>query len=127
MAAFGCRWRLFGRAPRMATADRGYFSAKNEAEATDRGVQRVALPARGHLSKKRRAIQKTRWFRRALRWRAGIEARISALKHPFSMARASYKGEDGFARYVAWCVISHNLVSLGRTLARRTRKENAAR
>ena len=118
---------VFGRPPHMATADRGYFSAKNEADAIEQGVQRVALPARGHLSKKRAALQKTRWFRRALRWRAGIEARISTLKHPFSMARAFYKGEDGFARYVGWCVITHNLVSLGRTLALRKRKKIATR
>jgi hypothetical protein len=96
--------------------------AKNEAGALEEGVQRVALPARGPLSKKRSAIQKARWFRRALRWRAGIEARISTLKHPFSMARAFYKDENGFARYVSWCVISHNLVSLGRALAARLHK-----
>ena len=122
-AALSLHQMLFGRAPRMATADRGYFSAKNEADAIEQGVHLVALPARGPLSKKRAAIQKTRPFRRALRWRAGIEARISTLKHPFSMARAFYKGAKGFVRYVGWCVISHNLVSLGRTLAARTKKE----
>lgn len=109
----------FGRAPRMATADRGYFSAKNEQDAKDSGVERVALPARGRLSKARSKLQKQRWFRRALRWRAGIEARISTLKHPFSMLRATYKGDQGFQRYVGWCVITQNLVSMARTLVRR--------
>jgi IS5 family transposase len=60
--------------------------------------------------------QKERWFQRGLRWRAGIEARNSTLKHPFSMVRATYKGEAGFQRYVGWCVISQNLVSMARTL-----------
>jgi transposase, IS5 family len=109
----------FGRPPRMATADRGYFSAKNEREAEAAGVERVALPARGRLSMVRKKRQKERWFQRALRWRAGIEARISTLKHPFSMVRATYKGDTGFQRYVGWCVISQNLVSMARTLEKR--------
>jgi IS5 family transposase len=109
----------FGQPPRMATADRGYFAAKNERDAQDSGVKRVALPARGRLSKARAKRQKERWFRRALRWRAGIEGRISTLKHPFSMRRATYKGDEGFQRYVGWCVITQNLVSMARTLVRR--------
>jgi transposase, IS5 family len=79
----------FGRVPEMATGDRGFFSAKNEQEAHALGVKKVALPARGRLSAKRAEQQKQRWFRRALRWRAGIEATMSTLKHPFSMARAT--------------------------------------
>jgi len=109
----------FGRVPRMATADRGYFAARNERDAKASGVERVALPARGRLSKARSRLQKERWFRRALRWRSGIESRISTLKHPFSMRRATYKGDEGFQRYVGWCVITQNLVSMARTLVRR--------
>jgi IS5 family transposase len=71
-------------------ADRGFFSAQNEREAEARGVAKVALPARGRLSQTRATRQKERWFRRALRWRAGYEATISTLKHPFSMVRAMY-------------------------------------
>jgi IS5 family transposase len=116
----------FGRPPRMATADRGYFSAKNEQEAQDSGVKKVALPARGRLSQTRTKRQKQRWFQRALRWRAGIEARISTLKHPFSMVRATYKGDEGFQRYVGWCVITQNLVSMARTLVRRKARADEA-
>lgn len=109
----------FGRAPAMATADRGFFSAKNEREAKELGVKHVALPARGRLSRKRTQHQEQRWFQRALRWRAGIEATISHLKHPFSMARARYKGESGFQRYVGWSVITKNLFSIARWQERR--------
>ena len=109
----------FGQAPEMATGDRGFFSAKNEQEAHALGVKKVALPARGRLSAKRAEQQKQRWFRRALRWRAGIEATISTLKHPFSMARATYKGDRGFQRYVGWCVITKNLFSIARYQQRR--------
>jgi IS5 family transposase len=111
--------RKFGRAPDMATADRGFYSAQNEREARARGVKRVVLPARGRLSGRRARWQKQRWFQRGLRWRAGIEATISTLKHPFSMARAGYQGEEGFERYVGWCVITKNLVAMARTLNKR--------
>jgi len=104
----------FGRAPEMATADRGFFSARNERKAKELGVKQVAIPARGRLSRKRAEHQKQRWFRRALRWRAGIERTMSHLKHPFSMARARYKGDTGFQRYVGWCVITKNLFSIAR-------------
>jgi IS5 family transposase len=103
----------------MASGDRGFFSAKNEGEAHALGVKKVALPARGRLSAKRAEQQKQRWFRRGLRWRAGIEATISTLKHPFSMWRATYKGDRGFQRYVGWCVITKNLFSIARDQARR--------
>jgi len=111
--------KTFGHAPRMATADRGFFSARNERQARAMGVKKVVLPARGRLSAKRRKLERERWFRRARRWRSGIEARIATLKHRFAMVRATYKGEAGFKRYVGWTVIGHNLVSLARVLVRR--------
>jgi len=113
----------FGHAPRMATADRGFYSAKNEREAQALGVKQVALPARGRLSQSRAQRQKERWFRRALRWRAGCEATISTLKHPFSMLRATYKEERGFQRYVGWSVITKNLFSIARWQERRKKGE----
>jgi len=111
---------LFRQAPRLATADRGFFSADNEREAQALGVEKVALPGRGRLSPTRAQRQKQRWFQRALRWRAGSEATISTLKHPFSMWRATYKGESGFQRYVGWSIITKNLVSIARWVQRRS-------
>ena len=111
--------KTFGRAPRMATADRGYFSAANIKAAKDGGVKRVAVPGRGRLAKERAKLQKERWFQRALRWRAGIEARIATLKHRFGMVRAFYKGDQGFKRFVGWSVIAQNLVSIARAKARK--------
>jgi hypothetical protein len=83
------------------------------------------MPARGRLSRTRAERQKQRWFRRALRWRAGVEATISDLKHPFSMVRAPYKGESGFKRYVGWSVITKNLFSIARWQKRHKRRNDA--
>ena len=115
----------FGRVPGMATADRGFFSGQNEREAEALGIKHVALPATGRLSRTRAQRQKQRWFKRALRWRAGCEATISTLKHPFSMSRARYKGEHGFQRYVGWSVITKNLFSIARWQEQRKRKNHA--
>src|SRR6266699_843464 len=122
MPALDQHQACFGHLPQMATADRGFFSAKNESEAEARGVEKGALPARGRWSRKRAERQKQRWFKRALRWRAGWEATISTLKHPFSMWRATYKGEHGFQRYVGWSVITKNLFSIARWLERKKRE-----
>lgn len=113
----------FGRAPRMATADRGYFSAANEKQARARGVKHVALPARGKLSKARSKHQKQRWFRSAQRFRVGVESRIATLKHRFGLLRAHYKEERGFKRHVGWGVIANNLVSIARVQRKKNRRQ----
>jgi IS5 family transposase len=105
---------LFGRAPELAAADRGFWSHANEKAALQLGVKQVVLPSCGRLSAARAARQKQRWFRRGQGWRAGIEARLSTLKHCFGMQRAFYKGAIGFERHVGWCIIAHNLVAMSR-------------
>ena len=115
--------KIFGQPPYLATADRGFWSAANEELAQEMGVKRVVLPGRGRLSKERAGRQKKRWFRSGQGWRAGIEARISTLKHRFGMVRAYYKGEVGFERYVGCCVIAQNLVAMART-QRKKEKES---
>ena len=114
---------IFGDSPELLSADRGLFSAENEKQAKAAGVKKVAIPARGKLSKSRTEHQKQRWFKRAQGWRAGVEARISTLKHGFGMLRAMYKGDVGFKRYVGWSVIANNLVSMARLRAKREAKD----
>jgi transposase, IS5 family len=114
LPALQAHLELFGQAPRLAAADRGFWSSANERAAIQMGVQQVVLPGCGRLSSARAARQKQRWFRRGQGWRAGIEARLSTLKHRFGMKRALYKGQIGFERYVGWCIIAHNLVAMSR-------------
>lgn len=106
---------IFNRPPRLAAADRGFWSSANEKAARDLGIPQVVLPATGRLSAKRAQHQKQRWFRQGQGWRAGIEPRISTLKHQFGMKRARYKGDAGFQRYVGWCIIVQNLVAVARS------------
>ena len=106
--------QIFGGPPHLATADAAFASAANEQAATARGVRRVALPRRGRLSATRRAHQKQRWFRRAMRWRTGCEGRISALKRRHGLCRCRYHGQPGMERWVGLGVIANNLLALAR-------------
>ena len=102
---------IFGRAPDVAAADRGFSSARNEQAAIDCGVRRVILPRCGSKSPARRAYERQRWFRRGQRWRVGSEGRISVLKRRHGLNRCRYHGLDGINRWVGLGVIANNLVS----------------
>jgi len=111
--------KIFDRAPDLATADKGFSSAANERAATDRGVRRVVLPARGRKSSARRTHERQRWFRRGQRWRTGCEGRISVLKRRHGLRRCRYRGHDGMHRWVGLGVIADNLINVGTFLERR--------
>ena len=49
---------IFGRAPCLATADRGVSSHRNEITAHNAGVHRVCLPGKGRASARKRTIQR---------------------------------------------------------------------
>lgn len=101
---------LFGRAPRLATADAGFFCAANEKLARQRGVEHVVLPRPTRVA---HDSPKRRWFRRALRWRTGCEARISVLKRRYGLRRCRYRGMAGMERCVGFGVIASDLWVLG--------------
>jgi len=102
----------FGRAPDLATGDRGFWSTANEQAATDRGVRRVVLPRTGQKSPARRAHERQRWFRRGRRWRVGCEGRISVLKRRHGLHRCLYHGPDGVERWVGLGVMTSNLLAI---------------
>ena len=107
---------IFGRAPDVAAADRGFSSARNEQAALDRGVRRVILPRCGPKSPARRAHERQRWFRRGQRWCVGSEGRISVLKRRHGLDRCRYHGLDGMKRWVGLGVFANNLVSTATVL-----------
>ena len=111
---------IFGRAPDLATGDKGFSSAANERAAQDRGVRRVVLPARGRKTLGRRTHERQRWFRRGQRSRTGCEGRISVLKRRHGLRRCRYHGHHGMHRRVGLGVIADNLINMATYLNRRT-------
>jgi len=109
-----------GRTPRLVAGDAGFYSAKNEATAQEKGVQRVSIPNRSTKSPERKRQQKKRWFRNGQKWRTGSEGRISVLKRRHGLNRSRYKGDDGIKRWVGLGVIADNFINIGRVLSNRT-------
>ena len=56
-------------------------------------------------------------FRRAYRWRAGIEGRISVLKRRFGLDRCRNRGEAGMERWIGWGLLAHNLRQISRSVS----------
>lgn len=109
---------IFSDAPHVVAADAGFFSAANEAKAKELGVKRVSIPSRCTKSEKRKQEQKSRWFKKAQKWRTGCEGRISLLKRRHRLNRSLYKGQDGMKRWVGLGVIADNLINLGQFMAK---------
>jgi IS5 family transposase len=106
-----------GCTPRLIAGDAGFYSAKNEAIAHDKGVKRVCIPNRATKSAERKREQKKRWFKQGQKWRTGCEGRISVLKRRHGLRRCLYKGDDGMRRWVGLGVIADNLTHIGTVLA----------
>lgn len=66
-----------GRPPRTVTADRGYGEKRVDDALHDLGVRNVVIPRKGKPGAARQAEEHRRAFRRHVKWRTGIEGRIS--------------------------------------------------
>lgn len=107
----------FDQPPWQASGDRGLYSPDNEAYARRQGVKRTILPKPGRKSESRKEHEAQSWFKRARRFHAGVEGRISVLKRKHGLDRCLDRGEEGFDKWVGWGVIAGNLAVAGRTLA----------
>jgi IS5 family transposase len=102
-----------GCTPHLAAADAGFYSAKNEKEAIEKGVKRVCIPNHSTKSAERKREQRKRWFRNGQKWRTGCEGRISVLKRRHGLHRSRYKSEEGMKRWVGLGIIADNLINIG--------------
>jgi len=101
--------RLMKRMPERLTGDRRFHSKDNEEIAAQAGVKQVALPKPGLLSQARSALQKMPWFRKLMRFRAGIEGNLSTLLRSFKLKRCMWRGWKSFQAYVGLSVLAYNL------------------
>ena len=79
----------------------------------------MCLPKAGKKNTERKEHERQRWFKRARRFRAGIEGRISVMKRRQYLGRCRDRGEEGFGRWVGWGVLTANLGTIAQTLAAR--------
>ena len=111
--------RLLGRVPKRVAADAGFFSADNQTQAKEKGVEKLSVPNKRTSSRAVWQQQRQRWFKRAQRWRVGCEGRISVLKRKHGLLRCRYHGMEGMNRWVGLGVIANNLLQIGKRLAQR--------
>lgn len=112
--------RLFGKPPELVAADRNVHSRENERIAQEEyGVKKVCLPKAGKKSAEREEYERQGWYKRARRFRAGIEGRISVMARRGYLSRCRDRGEEGFGRWVGWGVLTANLDTIAQTLAGR--------
>jgi|APCry1669188910_1035180.scaffolds.fasta_scaffold24396_1 transposase, IS5 family len=104
---------LYNRMPRQVSADGGFASKDNLAFAKEHKVKDAVFAKKRGLSVLDMA--KSAWVYKVLRnFRAGIEAGISTLKRAFGLDRCTWKGWEGFGRYVWSSIVSYNLLVLVR-------------
>lgn len=117
----------FGKAPAVAAGDRGFHSEANVEYLNAHGVELECLPQRGgKKSAERTEYEKSRRFKRAQKFRAGIEGRISVLVRGRGMKRCRLKGKARFELFLGLVVLANNLLVIGRHLARTNRRLLAA-
>jgi len=102
----------FGRAPRAVTADRGYGEAAVDTGLEALGVKRVVIPRKGRPGVNRQHVQRSRSFRKLVKWRTGSEARISCLKRDYGWRRTLTDRETGAATWCGWGVLAHNATKI---------------
>jgi transposase, IS5 family len=108
--------RILGCLPRLVTADAGYYSQAQEKAVQELGVKWVAVPNRNTRSPERKRLEKSRWFKKAQRWRTGCEGRISVTKRRHGLRRCLYRGAEGIKRWVGLGVLADNLINIGKAL-----------
>lgn len=113
----------FGKAPRVYSGDRGFFSPSNIEQCKDAGVDLVCIPQRGGKKKpSQQAYEKSPAFKDAQRFRAGIEGRISVLFRGRGMKRCLAEGREHFELLVGAAVLANNLMVIARLLIQKQKR-----
>jgi IS5 family transposase len=108
---------LFGCAPDLYAADRGFHSTENLDECEKAGVSQVSIPQRGgQKTAEREALERTSTFKKGQRFRVGIEGRISVLFRGRGMKRCRAHGRERFEVLVGAAVLANNLLRIAEML-----------
>lgn len=119
---------MFHAAPEVFAGDRGFDSEDNQNKCVQAGVACPSIPQRGgKKTSQRAALEKTPDFKKAQRFRAGIEGRISVLLRGRGMRRCLAEGHDRFESFVGAAVLTNNLMRIATLLMKKKTKTPRAR
>ncbi len=110
----------------MLAGDRGVYTAETEVQALAAGVEIVAIPAVGKISPLRQAVEGTRRWKKAYRWRAGIEGRIASLRRCYGLRRCDCHGQDGMEQWTGFGIIASNLRHIAQAQVTKAVKKQVA-
>lgn len=105
---------------RACSFDKGFHSRDNQ-EKLSSLLDQLTLPKKGKWSKVDRERESTEDFIVARKQHPAIESAINALE-VHGLDRCPDHGIDGFKRYVAWSIVSRNLIKIGAVLQQRERE-----
>jgi IS5 family transposase len=112
--------QVFGTAPEVYAADRGFYSEENLSFCKNTGVKLVSVPhSGGKKPPELQTLEKSKEFREGQRFRAGIEGRISVLFRGRGMKRCLLEGEERFELFVGAAVLANNLLMIAKRLEKR--------
>ena len=118
--------QTFQRPPEWYAGDRGFYSAGNVQRCQQAEVGEVCIPQRGgKKTQEQEALERSPAFKKAQRFRVGIEGRISVLFRGRGMKRCRAKGRERFEMLVGAAVLANNLMRIAQLIE--DRKANRRR
>jgi len=116
--------KTFGSAPEVFATDRGFDSTDNQKICRKAGIGCARIPQRGgQKTAERQAFEKSPDFKKAQRFRAGIEGRISVLFRGRGMKRCLARGKQRFGVFIGVAVLANNLMKIAELLISRENKK----
>ena len=109
--------QIFQHPPECYTGDRGFYSANNVERCQQAKVGEVCIPQRGgKKTAEQEALERSPAFKKAQRFRVGIEGRISVLFRGRGMKRCRAKGRERFEMLVGAAVLANNLMRIAQLI-----------
>jgi IS5 family transposase len=106
---------VLGLIPNAYALDGGFTSRNNVNIVKDAGVKEVCFHKKKGIDVMD-MVSSPAIFKKLKKFRAGIEGVISALKRELGLSRATWKGLDGFKKYVWSGIVTFNLSIIGKHL-----------
>ncbi len=105
---------LFGFAPTVLTADKGYYENMEALRALEQEIEVVSIAKKGRRTPAETEREQDPLFRHAQAFRAGVEGSISFLKRMLRLARCFNKSWEHYVATVGQTIFAHNLLVLAR-------------
>ncbi len=119
--------KTFQHPPECYAGDRGFHSVDNVQRCQQADIEEVCIPQRGgKKTAEQEALERSPAFKKAQRFRVGIEGRISVLFRGRGMKRCRAKGRERFEMLVGAAVLANNLMRIAQLIEDRKPKRRRA-